>query len=251
MMTIATKLCGATALVSAGLLLSSGCAVTGTSDAAPSASTTSAHATTTARADQLLLNSAEFPSGSSMLGVSEKSVVSGFSNASGTSNNNGVQGPLTVNPAECASAQQDLTNLLQQLTQNASFAGAQQGDGTVFTEIISNTAADLAKVSDSVTRCGQMTLTTTVLGKQVTTTTVSTESLPLPDQTNGLGAVAYRTTSQSELNGNSAATNSYTGYALVDSITVAVHAENLTGTSDESTFENLFGTAVQKVRDAT
>lgn len=134
--------------------------------------------------------------------------------------------------------------------QNASFAGAQQADGTVFTEVISKTAVDLGKISDIVTRCGQMTLTTSVLGKQMTNTTVTIETLPLPNGVNGVGALAYRTTSQSDIAGQSVPTSSYTGYAVVDGTTVALHAENLKGTADETEFENLFGEAVQKVRDA-
>lgn len=118
------------------------------------------------------------------------------------------------------------------------------------TKIVSGTAVDLDKISDIVNRCGQMTFTTTALGKQLTNTTVSIETLPLPGAANGIGALAYHTTSQSSVADKSVTTSSYTGYAVIGGTTVAVHAENPNGAADGTTFDELFGAAVQKVRDA-
>ncbi|WP_297627723.1 hypothetical protein [Nocardia sp.] len=158
---------------------------------------------------------------------------------------------MTVTPAECVGAQQDLAAQLQTLIQNASFAGAQTADGTVFTEIVSGNAADLAKISDIVNSCQHMTVAATVLGKQLAGTTVTIETLSLPGESDGNGALAYHTTSQSDIGGQAIPTNSYTGYAVVGSTTVAVHTENLTGKTDDSTFDQIFDSAVAKVRSAT
>jgi len=95
-----------------------------------------------------------------------------------------------------------------------------------------------------------MTLTTSVVGKQLTTT-VTIETLPLPGELNGIGAIAYHTTSRSDVIGNPVTTSSYTAYAVIGGTTIAMHAENLTGRSDDETFESLFDSAVQKVRAAT
>ncbi|MVU77261.1 hypothetical protein GPX89_08380 [Nocardia sp. ET3-3] len=241
----------ATAALATLMVLATGCGGNDKQDnhAAETSMTTT---TTTMRtsSDHLLLSSNEFPTGALKIELPKESVVTGFGNSTGASDNKNAQGPVTVTPAECLGAQQDLANQLQQLMQNASFTGAQQADGTVFTEVISMTAADLGKISDVITRCAQMRLTTTVLGKQLTNTTVTIETLPLPDGVNGTGALAYRTTSQSQVGDQSMPTSSYTGYAVVDGLTVALHSQNLTGQqADESTFENLFGQAVQKVRD--
>lgn len=237
----------ATAALATVTLLATGCGGNDKQDkqAAETPTTTSARTS----GEHLLLSSNEFPTGALKIELPKDSVVASFGNSTGAPDNKNAQGPVTVTPAECVGAQQDLANQLQQLMQNASFTGAQQADGTVFTEVISKTAADLGKISDVITRCGQMTLTTTVLGKQVTNTTVTIETLPLPDGVNGAGALAYRTTSQSQVGEQSMPTSSYTGYAVIDGLTVALHCQNLTGQADESTFENLFGQAVQKVRD--
>ncbi|MFE9322208.1 hypothetical protein ACIHDR_33455 [Nocardia sp. NPDC052278] len=117
--------------------------------------------------------------------------------------------------------------------------------------LISDTTADLGKIADITNRCQQMTLTTSVVGKQLTNTTVTIETLPLPGELNGIGAIAYHTTSRSDVIGNPVTTSSYTAYAVIGDMTIAMHAENLTGKSDNETFESLFDSAVQKVRTAT
>lgn len=225
-----------TVAAACAVLLSAGCA----SDGGRSA--------TTSAGNSLLLGSQEFPSGAMHVELPRDKVAAGFGNVNGTANNNG---PVTVTPAECAGVQQDLAAQLQELMRNASFTGAQTADGTVFTEIISDTAADLGKISDVTNRCQQMTLTTSVVGKQLTNTTVTIETLPLPGELNGIGAIAYHTSSHSDVVGNPVTTSSYTAYAVIGGMTIAMHAENLTGKSDDETFESLFDSAVQKVRDAT
>ncbi|MEC3953944.1 hypothetical protein VMT65_12985 [Nocardia sp. CDC153] len=241
----------ATAALATLTLLATGCGGNdGGNDKQAAGTSTATASSARTSSDHLLLSSNEFPTGALKIELPKESVVAGFGNSTGAPDNKNTPGPVTVTPAECVGAQQDLANQLQQLMQNASFTGAQQADGTVFTEVISKTAADLGKISDVITRCGQMTLTTAVLGKQLTNTTVTIETLPLPDGVNGTGALAYRTTSQSQVGDQSMPTSSYTAYAVIDGLTVALHSQNLTGQQvDESTFENLFGQAVQKVRD--
>ncbi|WP_157124701.1 hypothetical protein, partial [Nocardia pseudovaccinii] len=142
--------------------------------------------------DSLLLSSTEFPSGATKVELTKEAVVAGFSNATGISNYK-VDGQVSFTPAQCEHAQQDLA-AQQRLLQNASFTGVQQVDGTVITEILSGTSADLDKILDLVARCGQMTVTTTAGGKQLTAN-IAIEPLPLPGAVNGVPAVAYRTTS--------------------------------------------------------
>ncbi|MFI8975212.1 DUF5642 family protein [Nocardia asteroides] len=201
--------------------------------------------------DDLLLGSSEMPAGSSEMDVSQEQVSEGFSTAAGILDWSTTAGPLTVTPAECGTAQRDLANQLERLTQNASFVGAQTLDGIVFTEVISDSVVDLAVISDILNRCGQMTVTASVLGKQVTNTDVDIAALSTPGNLDGLGAVAFHTTVRSEVAGQQAMVmSSYTGCAVVGGMTVVVRAENLTGDGDE-TFENLFDSAVEKVRAAT
>ncbi|MGW6425163.1 hypothetical protein ACWF82_21030 [Nocardia sp. NPDC055053] len=201
--------------------------------------------------DQLLLTSSELPAGSSPVEVSEARIADGFATAAGIADWSTTAGPLTVLPAECGSAQQDLANQLQQLTGNASFAGAQTVDGIVFTEVISDSAVDLASISDILARCGQMTVSASVLGKEVSSTSVDISTLSTPGDLNRLGAIAFHTTVRSDVVGQQAmATSSYTGCAVVGGMTIVVRAENLAG-GGESAFGDIFNSAVEKVRAAT
>lgn len=240
-----TKHWGTAAAVSA-VLLTLGCS--GGSSEGSVTDTLSATPSSLASNDKLLLSSNEFPSGTIKVELTQEAVAAGFSNATGISNYK-VDGPITVTPAQCEHVQEDLA-AQQRLLQKASFTGVQQVDGTVITEIVSGTTADLDKISDLANSCGQMTLTTTVLGKQLASTTVTIEKLPLPGATNGVPAIAYHTTSQSSVAGKSVSTSSYTGCAVIGGTTVAVHAENPSGQADQNDFDRIFGTAVQKVRNA-
>ncbi|UGT51185.1 hypothetical protein [Nocardia asteroides] len=201
--------------------------------------------------DQLLLTSSELPAGSSPVEVSEDRIADGFATAAGIADWSTTAGPLTVTPAECGSAQKDLANQLQQLTGNASFAGAQTVDGIVFTEVISGSALDLASISDILARCGQMTVSASVLGKQVSSTSVDISTLSTPGDLNMLGAIAFHTVVRSDVVGQQAmATSSYTGCAVIGGMTIVVRAENLAG-GGEGAFEDVFNSAVEKVRAAT
>ncbi|MEU3010283.1 hypothetical protein [Nocardia asteroides] len=227
------------AVAASAALFVAGCGIVDSPVIAPQTST-----------EHLLLSAEQFPADSRKIDLHSEQVIAGFGNSASTSSGGEVSGPVTVMPAECMNAQQELAGELRQLLQHAAFTGAQQADGTIFTEIVSETAVDLGKISGIVDRCGKMTVTIDLLGRQLIRTTVITEILPLPKSANDIGGLALRTTSQSDLGGEQFTTSSYTGYAVVGTTTVALNAQKLSGATEEATFEQVFDEAVRKVRGA-
>lgn len=100
-MTVLTKAL-ATVAVGTTMLLAAGCG--GNDNDLVGASTAPSSARSSS--ESLLLSSQEFPNRALRVELPKESVVAGFGNATGTTDNRNIQGPVTVTPAECVGAQQ-------------------------------------------------------------------------------------------------------------------------------------------------
>ncbi|WP_253791782.1 hypothetical protein [Nocardia amikacinitolerans] len=223
--------------ISAGVLLIAGCG--GNDDAASNSA-----APTTPR-DQLLLSESEFPAGTKKVDLPKDRLETAAADLAGT------QQSSTITPAECASTQQDLGTATKDLLADASVAGAtDEKAGLMFVEFVAGRTADLAKITDGNKKCGEVSATSTVEGKQITSV-VKVENMDAPAGLNGAEAIVYKSVSTSTVGaGKPLTSTAYQGMAVLRGTTVVVRVAALKDSLDEAAFEKFFLDAVEKVRKA-
>ncbi|WP_433194806.1 hypothetical protein ACQP1G_39555 [Nocardia sp. CA-107356] len=224
--------------MAAGAMLVAGCS--GKED---SADRWNSPAPTTSR-EQLMLTPAEFPSGTTKLDLPQDKLQSAVGDISA------IQQNATFTPAECGSTQQDLGAATKELLGQSSIAAATDKSSVMFMEFISSRTGNLQRITDGNKRCGEVQMTSTVDGQQVTATE-HVENQPMPQELKGANAIAYKVSSTATAGtGSPMTTAAYMGYAEVRGTTVAVRVAALQDSLDKAAFEQFFVAAVQKVANA-
>lgn len=223
--------------ISAGVMLLAGCG--GNDEAA-----TSSAAPTTPR-DQLLLSESEFPAGTKKVDLPKDRLETAAADLAGTQQNS------TITPADCVSTQQDMGTATKNLLGEAAVAGATDDKaGLMFVEFVAGRTADLAQITDGNKKCGEVSATSTVEGKQITSV-VKVENLAAPAGLKGAEAIVYRSVSTSTVGtGKPLTSTAYQGMAVLRGTTVVVRVAALKDSLDEAAFEKFFVDAVEKVRKA-
>ncbi|MFI1919990.1 hypothetical protein [Nocardia sp. NPDC020380] len=220
------------------VLLAAGCGGgngdSGTSATAPAPSTPR---------EQLVLTEQEFPAESKKLDIPQDKLQATAGDFEG------MMATTTVQPAECQSPQQDLSAATKAVLSKSATSAATT-DKLMLVDFVSGQVFDLQKMADTNKKCAEVTTSATVDDNHVDGTT-KIEKLNLPAALSGTDAIAYRVTSTAKV-GDSApiTTTSYQGWATLRSTTVGVRATSFSGGVDDTTFHQVFATAVKKVRDA-
>ncbi|MEV0294671.1 hypothetical protein [Nocardia sp. NPDC050710] len=225
--------------IAAGALLLAGCGSNeessgGVSTAAPS----------TPR-DQLLLTPEEFPPNSKKVDLPKDRLEGATADLAG------IQQSATLSPEECAGTQQDLSTATKDLLGQSAVAGAtDEKSGVMYVEFVSGRAGNLAQITDGNRKCGEVTVTSSIEGRQITTVS-KVENLTAPAELKSVDAIVYRSTTISTVgSGKPLTSTSYMGMATLRGATVAVRVSALRDAVDEPTFRQLFIAAVRKVEKA-
>ncbi len=206
---------------------------------------TSAESPSTPR-DQLLLSIEEFPEGATKIDMPADRLQSAVTDMSGLQQNS------TITPAECGDTQQDLGAATSELlTDSDVIAANDSAAGLMYVEFVASRVADLAAVEASNTTCPEVTVVSTVEGKEITTVG-TVETLSLPDGLNADEALAFKSLNTSTVGEGKPLTSlAYQGMAVVRGVTVIVRVGALREEGvEQSTFDQVFVDAVNKVRDA-
>ncbi|WP_157101501.1 hypothetical protein [Nocardia shimofusensis] len=206
--------------------------------------TTKTASPTTPR-DQLLLSIEEFPEGASKIEMPADRLQAAVTDLSG------IQQNSTITPAECGRTQQDLGAATSELLADSDVIAANDGaQGLMYVEFVASRAGDLAGVEESNTTCPEVTVVSTIEGKQITTVG-KVETLGVPDGLNADEALAFKSINTSTVGeGKPLTTTAYQGMAVVRGVTVIVRVGALKEGVDQSTFDQVFLDAVSKVRNA-
>lgn len=238
MLTLMINLRGARwmAGVAAGALLLAGCSESKTSDSTAAPSTPR---------DQLVLSESEFPAGAKKVDVPKDKLESAAADMAG------LQDTATLTPAECAATTKDLSAASKALLADSAVAAATDTkSGVMYIEFVAGRTGDLQAVTEGNKRCGEVTVTSAVEGRQISTVAKS-ENLSAPADLQGITAIAYRTTTISTVGAGKPLTSvGYQGMAVLRGTTVVVRASALQDSLDEAVFQKLFVDAVRKVERA-
>lgn len=222
--------------LAAGALLLAGCS--------ESASQGSTAAPSTPR-DQLLLTQDEFPAGARKVELPKDKLEAAAADMAG------LQDTATLTPAECASITKDLGTASKTLLTDSAVSAATDGkSGVMYIEFLAGRTGDLQAITDGNKRCGEVTVTSSVEGKQISTT-AKVENLSAPADLKGATAIAYLTTTVSTVGSGKPLTSvGYQGMAVLRGTTVVVRVSAIKDSLDEAAFQKVFVDAVRKVEQA-
>ncbi|MEV6275378.1 hypothetical protein [Nocardia sp. NPDC051832] len=221
----------------AGALLLAGCS--------ESKSQGSTAAPSTPR-DQLLLTQDEFPAGAKKVDVPKDKLEAAAADMAG------MQDTATLTPVECAATTKDLNNASKALLADSAVAAATDTkSGVMYIEFVAGRTGDLAAVTAGNKTCGEVSMTSSVEGKQISTV-AKVENLSAPADLKSIDAIAFRTTTTSTVGAGKPLTSvGYQGMAVLRGTTVVVRASALKDSLDEAAFQQLFVAAVRKVEKAS
>ncbi|MFC9897411.1 hypothetical protein ACFVMC_27290 [Nocardia sp. NPDC127579] len=222
--------------IAAGALLLAGCS--------ESKSEGSTAAPSTPR-EQLLLTVDEFPSGVKKIDLPKDKLDAAAADMAG------LQDSATLTPAECAATTKDLSTASKSLlAESAVIAATDAKTGVMYLEFVSGRTGDLQSITDGNKRCAEVTVTSTVEGKQISTV-AKVENLSVPADLKGTTAIVYRTTTVSTVGAGKPLTSvGYQGMAVLRGTTVVVRTSALKDSLDEAAFQKVFLDAVRKVEKA-
>ncbi|SUE30386.1 Uncharacterised protein [Nocardia farcinica] len=223
--------------LAAGALLLAGCG--GNDETTPSSAPPS-----TPR-DQLLLSIDEFPEGAEKVDLPQDRLQDAVADMTGMQQNS------TVTPAECGQTQQDLSTATSELLADSAVIAANDNKaGLMYMEFVAGRAGEPARVREVNAQCPEVTVTSTVEGKEITTVG-RVENLAVPAGVNANDAVAFKAVSTSTVgSGKPLTTTAYQGMAVVRGTTVVVRVGALQDSVDQAVFDQLFRDAVRKVEKA-
>ncbi|MEU8900941.1 hypothetical protein [Nocardia sp. NPDC048505] len=222
--------------LAAGALLLSGCGESKSADSTAAPSTPR---------DQLLLTEAEFPSGAKKIDLPKDKLDAAAADMTG------LQDSATLTPAECGTTTKDLGTASKALLADSAVAAATDAkSGVMYIEFLAGRTGDLQAVTEGNKTCGDISVTSSVEGKQISTS-AKAENLSAPADLKGVNAIAYRTTTTSTVgSGKPLVSVGYQGMAVLRGLTVVVRVSALKDTLDEAVFQKLFVDAVRKVEKA-
>ncbi|WP_194819641.1 hypothetical protein [Nocardia sp. XZ_19_385] len=223
--------------IAAGALLLAGCS--------ESKSQGSTAAPSTPR-EQLLLTQDEFPAGAKKVDVPKDKLEAAAADMTG------LQDTATLTPAECAATTKDLSTASKALLADSAVAAATDAkSGVMYIEFVAGRTGDLQAIAEGNKRCGDLTVTSSVEGKQISTV-AKAENLSAPADLKGIDAIAFRTTTISTVGAGKPLTSvGYQGMAVLRGTTVVVRASALKDSLDEAAFQKLFVDAVRKIETAS
>ncbi|WP_157574122.1 hypothetical protein [Nocardia jejuensis] len=194
--------------------------------------------------EQMVLADSEFPAGAKRLDLPPEKLKSTLSDLGG------AMASSTVTPAECQVPQQDLSNASRDILGKSALVAATTDDMTVYVDFVASGVMDLTRITDTYTRCGTVQVSATTEGAKVDTEVVM-DKLPAPGELSGSNAIAYRSTSTSNVDDKQLLSRtSYQGWVTLRDTTVGVRVSALSGVPDEAKFDKFFADAARKVRDA-
>ncbi|RBO86621.1 hypothetical protein DFR74_113164 [Nocardia puris] len=195
--------------------------------------------------DQLLLTADEFPGDAKKVDLPKERLEAAAADLTGAQQNS------TITPEECATTQADLSAATKDLLSDSEIIGAtDEKAGLMFMEFVSEGAGDLATVRDGNAKCGEVTVTSTVEGRQISTV-AKVENLASPGDLDGIDSLVYRSSSTSTVGeGRPLTSVAYMGMAVLRDTTVVVRVGALSDAVDQAVFDQLFLDAVRKVEQA-
>ncbi|MBF6246760.1 hypothetical protein IU471_24715, partial [Nocardia elegans] len=222
--------------LAAGALLLAGCG--GNDETTPSSAPPS-----TPR-DQLLLSIDEFPEGAEKVDLPQDRLQDAVADMTGMQQNS------TVTPAECGQTQQDLSTATSELLADSAVIAANDNKaGLMYMEFVAGRTGEPARVREVNAQCPEVTVTSTVEGKEITTVG-RVENLAVPAGVNANDAVAFKAVSTSTVgSGKPLTTTAYQGMAVVRGTTVVVRVGALQDSVDQAVFDQLFRDAVAPVEE--